>query len=186
MTTASNGLGFGAGQGQVGGTEQGWFARPTARPKKIVLIGHDEACELLVEIVKELRSRQHVASLYRNGDVLHAASEVTSADFLLIGLSKAGREVSDINSSAHRNEQIIMEMVACMRTPIPCGVICDINEYISAPYLTKHGGLVRLVAATEKTRVSSLGIFTDYERVEPTVTEIARAVHERLSVALTA
>ncbi|HTR18414.1 MAG TPA: hypothetical protein VMH91_00305 [Candidatus Paceibacterota bacterium] len=158
----------------------GWGSLAVPRPNKVVLIGHDEACETLRDVALNLRSRGLIASMYRNDDVLHAISEVMSSTaFLLIGLSRAGREVSEINSRTHTNERTILELVARMPKPIPCGVVADIDGYISAPYLTKHGELVRLVA-TDDPKVDSLGIFKNHKKVPRNPTDIAAATCEIL------
>lgn len=143
-----------------------------------LLVGSNETKGPLRAVAVALKSIGCIPSSYFDQDVESAAAQLRSADFLLLALSRAGREVS---SAEHRREQTLLEQVMAMPSPIACGVLRDVDGYISAPYLTKYGPLMRLVIARGDQR-APLILFNDFKlRLVQDATMEAHAIARAIS-----
>lgn len=113
-------------------------------PNKILIIGQGEAKAPLRAVADSLKKLGILPSCYFDADIKRAVSFLPDVGFVLVGLSRAAREVT---SEQHKLEKKLFEAVAKMEQPVPCGILRDTDGYISAPYLTLYGNLVRLVCA---------------------------------------
>lgn len=109
---------------------------------KVILVGHDETKDSIRATADTLKSMGMVPSCYFNEDIDRVTDQLNGVGLVLVGLSRAGREVS---SKQYERERKLFERISKMHEPIPCGVIRDCDGYISAAYLTTYGHLVRLV-----------------------------------------
>lgn len=117
-------------------------------PMHVLLIGHNEAQDSLRAIACAIRSKGGRASCYLDGDVVRAHRELESADFLLVGLSRASREP---NSMAHSREEEILQRAIHLVVRRPCiAVMRDVDGWVSAPYLNKFGLMVRYLFTGEQ------------------------------------
>ena len=140
----------------VGGTTVGWFSQSKStssaphRKPCILVAGHNEAREPLLHIAQEIRERSVAVDCYFNShvDVL-AASDTALADasFLLLGLSRASREVSSIE---YKRESSLFERIHSKHAQLPCGVLRDTSGFVSAHYLARYGSIVRIVFSDER------------------------------------
>ena len=146
---------------------------------RILLVGQNEARELLTPITKLLRERGNQTSAYFAETIPFAARELDSFDFFILGLSKAGREVS---SAAYQWERGIVKAIweQPRANKMPSCIISDVDGYISAHYLVEYGDLFRLVACTEQAQVDSLDLFSNHRVVGRDIIAITDTVSEML------
>ena len=125
----------------------------------ILLAGHGNAQRRLVPVAQALRNEGGVVvSGFYGKDFPYARMSLSSARFVLLGLSRESREMS---SDAHAHEELLLSHIKGLTDPLPCGVLCDEDGHVSAPYLTKYGGpLMRLVFADS----AIPAIFEDFEK----------------------
>lgn len=144
---------------------------------RIILIGHDETRSVLRDLTIQLRARRYVAAAYFDENIMSARQELDTADFLLLGLSRAGRQP---DSKAHITEERFLDMASREAPAVRYGLISDIDGYISAPYLATHGALFTLVAS-DSPEVGSLGLFERYQKVSREPEQIVSAMHDLLT-----
>lgn len=111
-------------------------------PNKILIVGHDETKAPLRAVKEALKKVGIIASCYFDDEMERAQEHLSDVSFVLIGLSRAGREPSSVQ---HAREKGLFDKIANMQHRLPCGVVRDCDGHISAQYLVKHGGLIRIV-----------------------------------------
>jgi|GEM_PF-5729445 len=149
---------------------------------KVLVIGHDETREILGETIRQLRARGFTASGYFDKNIPYARREVDSADFLLLGLSRAGRQH---DSEVHAREKQFLQMVSIEFRSLRCVLVSDVDGYISAPYLATYGSLFKIVAS-DSSEVGSLCLFEQYQKVPREPGQIVSAIHDLLQTPLRA
>jgi len=113
----------------------------------ILLLGHGAAAPRLTAIAMALKTIPGTfTSCYFDEDLdkVNAKRGLPRADFMLIGLSRSSR---DHKSDSHAVESDLVERASQLNPPMFCGILCDENGLVSAPFLTKLGSTVRLVVA---------------------------------------
>ncbi|OGG50263.1 hypothetical protein A2704_01380 [Candidatus Kaiserbacteria bacterium RIFCSPHIGHO2_01_FULL_54_36b] len=117
---------------------------------RILFIGHGRARDALTALAADIRRNHgsHLVSCYfdRDLDMVNAQRGLPDCDFLFLGLSIESR---DNSSAAYAIEKDVLERATSSRLRIPCGIVCDQQGLVSAPYLMELGSHIRLVVAHE-------------------------------------
>ncbi len=131
----------------------------------ILLLGHGAAAPRLTAIATALKTIPGAfTSCYFDGDLdkINEKRGLPRADFMLIGLSRASR---DNKSAAHAVEADLVHRASQLTPPMYCGLMCDEDGHISAPFLAQLGSTIRLVVAHKQN--FDCNITEMCERAEP-------------------
>lgn len=129
---------------------------------KIVIVGHGDTKHAARAIANAMRHSGMIASCYFDDDIRQTAKYLEGVGLVLFCLSRESRQPG---TDQYRLEKELFDSIADMHERPPCGVLRDVDGYISAPYLVHHGLLVRLVFTDgDDGKQAPLELFGDFER----------------------
>ena len=153
--------------------QQNVGATKMASKAHITIIGQGEARETMTNIAQRMRDRGAVeVNCYSEEGINNLlVNGHPRTDFVLLALSRAVRE---IRSPEHKREKAFFEQITRSMNDVPCGLIVDIDGYVSAPYLTEKGHLFTLIFARDHKEVPEIFKSYTFIRIENAVRDVSR------------